>query len=279
MSYVVIETTVGFLLVSGLPLAGGGSLSSDVWATCISLLIATGLSLSWLENHPSAGPRVHRSTACWSDVWLDRQAARPGAIALGFGMGALAIALPTAALTAGHWLARVPGDPSSWIGGALRVSVALLPAALAEELLARGYILSILVRWWGWPWAIATTSLAFGALHMRNPGATVESITLVTIAGVFLCAVLFATRSLYAAWAAHFAWNWTMAVVFHVSVSGIPFLSPHYRYVDAGPDWATGGTWGPEGGLPAALTMIAGSVWLFSRRGRVGLLSRSTGES
>jgi hypothetical protein len=264
------------LLATGLPLAGGGALASDVWATCLALLVGTGLSLSWLERSPSTRSPVHLSTRRWSDVWLDRHAARPSAIGLGFALGALGIGVPTATLAAVHWLARAPGDPTSWLGGALRVSFVLAPAALAEELLSRGYILSVLARWWGWPWAIATTSLAFGALHMFNPGATVESIALVTIAGVFLSAILFATRSLYAAWVAHFAWNWTMAVVFHVSVSGLPLESPHYRYVDAGPDWATGGSWGPEAGLPAAVTMIAGSVWLFSRRGRT---SSSTGDT
>jgi CAAX protease family protein len=172
--------------------------------------------------------------------------------------------------------AAAPGDKTSWLGGAWRVSVSLAPAALAEELLSRGYILSVLSKWWGWPWAIATTSIAFGALHIRNPGANLESIALVTIAGVFLGSIVYGTRSLYAAWAAHFAWNWTMAVAFHVAVSGLPLESPGYRYVDAGPNWATGGSWGPEGGVPAALTMIAGSVWLFSRRGR---LKRSTGET
>jgi hypothetical protein len=268
--------TVGFLLVSGMPLAGGGSLSSDVWSTCLALLIGTGLSLSWLEKDPSTRPPVHPSTRRWSDVWLDRHSARPSAIGLGFALGTLAIGVPTATLAMVHWLAPVKGDATSWLGGAIRVSLLLAPAALAEELLARGYVLSVLVKSWGWPWAIAATSLAFGAIHVFNPGATVESIALVTIAGVFLSAILFATRSLYAAWAAHFAWNWTMAVVFHVSVSGLPLESPRYRYVDAGPDWATGGSWGPEGGLPAAVTMIAGSVWLFSRRGRT---SRSTGET
>ena len=49
-----------------------------------------------------------------------------------------------------------------------------------------------------------------------------------------------------------------MAAVFHVAVSGIPFEAPDYRYVDAGPDWATGGEWGPEGGIPAGLGMVAG---------------------
>jgi membrane protease YdiL (CAAX protease family) len=263
----VIEAVLGPLLASGLPLAGGGALASDVWTTCLSLLVGTGLTLYWIGREP------------WSEVWLDRDAARPRLIGLGFAIGALAIGVPTATLIGVHWFAAVPGDRTSWLGGAWRVTMSLAPAALAEELLARGYIMSVLVKWWGWPWAIATTSIAFGALHIRNPGATPESIALVTIAGVFLASVVYGTRSLYAAWAAHFAWNWTMAVAFHVAVSGLPLESPGYRYVDAGPNWATGGTWGPEAGLPAALTMIAGSVWLFSRRGRKGLLGRSTGET
>jgi hypothetical protein len=70
---------------------------------------------------------------------------------------------------------------------------------------------------------------------------------------------------------AHFAWNWTMAAVFHVAVSGLPLEGPGYRYVDAGPDWATGGQWGPEGGLPAAVGMAGGMALLLSwRRRRTG---------
>jgi hypothetical protein len=80
---------------------------------------------------------------------------------------------------------------------------------------------------------------------------------------------------MYAAWAAHFAWNWTLAVIFHASVSGYPFESPDYRYVDAGPDWATGGVWGPEGGIPAALGMVAGIAVLLRRR-RAGVAASST---
>ncbi len=63
-------------------------------------------------------------------------------------------------------------------------------------------------------------------------------------------------RSLWAAFTAHLAWNWTLAGVLHSAVSGVPFATPDYRVIDAGPDWATGGVWGPEGGLPAALSLL-----------------------
>jgi uncharacterized protein len=85
------------------------------------------------------------------------------------------------------------------------------------------------------------------------------------LAGVFLAAVLLATRSLYAAWMAHFAWNWVMAVPLHANVSGLTLAQPDYQVVDAGPDWATGGAWGPEGGAIAAAAIIAVLVMLYLR--------------
>src|SRR5438046_2968038 len=82
--------------------------------------------------------------------------------------------------------------------------------------------------------ALVTTCVAFGLLHTPNPGATVQSVVLVTLAGIFLATIRIATDSLYAAWAAHFAWNWVMAALFHAPVSGYAFDAPGYRYVDAG---------------------------------------------
>jgi hypothetical protein len=110
-------------------------------------------------------------------------------------------------------------------------------------------------------------------LHLQNAGANFQSVALVTLAGVFLAMVRIATDSLYAAWMAHFAWNWVMAAIFHARVSGFAFDAPGYRYVDAGPDWATGGIWGPEGGIFAGLGMLAGTGLLLLR-----LRRRSAGD-
>jgi hypothetical protein len=113
------------------------------------------------------------------------------------------------------------------------------------------------------------TSLVFGLIHAQNPGAAPLPIVAVVVAGFFLGGVLLATRSLYAAWAAHFAWNWTMAAVFHMAVSGGGFPTPDYRVVEVGPDWLTGGGWGPEGGA-AALVGMSAAIWLLWSRARAG---------
>jgi len=252
----VVAVIVGPLFEWGFSAAGLRGVSIEPWILCAGLLIATAACLKWIDKLP------------WSYVWLGSDAANPGRIAAGFVMGAAAIGLPIAFLISAHWLREAEGPAGSLWGAGLRVTALLLPAAFMEELLSRGYLLAVLRGVWGWPWAIAATSAAFGALHLANAGANVESTTLVTLAGVFLAVVLVATRSLYAAWAAHFAWNWTMAVIFHAAVSGLPLESPRYRYVDAGPDWATGGEWGPEGGVPAGIGMVSGIAYLAARRRR-----------
>ena len=111
-----------------------------------------------------------------------------------------------------------------------------MPAALAEEVLCRGYLLTVIrerIGTWG---AVAVTSIAFGLLHVTNPGWTVASVGIVALAGVFLAVVRVVYDSLYAAWAAHLAWNWVMAVPLHAPVSGLRLESPDYRTVSAGPE-------------------------------------------
>jgi uncharacterized protein len=232
----------------------GVRVASDGWVIVAALVGGHLLALRYVDKRP------------WSDVWLDRNAARPALLARGFLSGGLAIAVPTSLLIAIGWLALRPSVHGSLVAAGVRVSLFLVPAAFYEELATRGYILAVLRDSIGWRWGLILTSVAFGLLHAQNPGATVQSVSLVVLAGFFLGGVLMATRSLYAAWMAHFAWNWTMAVLFHTAVSGLPVESPDYRYVDAGPDWATGGVWGPEGGAAGGLGMLGGLVYLYARR-------------
>lgn len=251
---VIVQVLVGPVISWLFAAFGIRGVANDSWVMAIALLLATGFCLRQIDKRP------------WSTVWMGRDAAEPGKLAIGFGMGVFAIGLPTALLIVGGLLRNTGAIPGSWWASMMRVSLTLIPAALFEELLTRGYIMSALREAWGWLGAATATSIGFGLIHLMNNGATAGSVALVTLAGFFLAMVLIATRSLYAAWLAHFAWNWTMAAVFHVAVSGYPMESPNYRYVDAGPDWATGGEWGPEGGLPAALGMVAGMAFLYARR-------------
>lgn len=216
----------------------------------------TTIMVRWIDPRP------------WTYVSMDRRAARARSLVEGYVLGVAAIGLPSVALIAAGWLSIEPHTSGSWLAAALRVSTLLLIAALAEELLFRGYLFALLRETIGWSATLAITSIAFGYVHVNNPGASARALTLVMLAGLFLGAVVAVTRSLYAAWMAHFAWNWTMAVLLHIPVSGLETETPDYRTIDAGPDWATGGAWGPEGGGGAALGMVGGLGYLAARQRR-----------
>lgn len=219
-------------------------------------LVATAVMIRSIDVRP------------WRDVGLGREAARPAPVARATLVGACAIGGACVALLVVGWLRLVPSTTGSIAGAAFSVTAFLLPAALYEEVLCRGYLLTALRDAVGSRWAVGLMSVVFGLLHAHNAGATVESVLVVTLAGVFLAAVRVAYDSLYAAWGAHAAWNWVMAVPLHAPVSGLRFEAPEYRAVSAGPEWITGGTWGPEGGLAAALGMLAALGYLYARQRR-----------
>jgi membrane protease YdiL (CAAX protease family) len=239
-------------LASLLAAAGVPMLANSI-VMCSAVGGATLVMVRWVDPRP------------WSDVWLDRPGAKPRRWIEGYLLGVLAIGLPSVTLIATGWLAVEPDIPGSWTAAAVRLSTLLLLAALAEELLFRGYLLAVLRDALGWGPAIGLTSVAFGYAHISNPGSSVRALAVVVLAGFFLGAVVVVTRSLYAAWMAHFSWNWTMAVLLHIPVSGLSTETPDYRTIDAGPDWATGGTWGPEGGAAAALGIVGGIGYLMAR--------------
>jgi uncharacterized protein len=64
--------------------------------------------------------------------------------------------------------------------------------------------------------------------------------------------------SLWFATAVHLGWNWTMASLFDLPVSGIAmFQTPLYEPVTRGDTWVGGGTFGPEGGIAGTIGLAA----------------------
>jgi membrane protease YdiL (CAAX protease family) len=240
------------------------------WAMLVAVWFAHVVMLRWVDRRP------------WSFVGLARSQAALWRLAAGLLVGALAICVPSGGLLLADWLRPVPvagAVPAAWWEFAGIMLVFFLPQSLAEEMLVRGYLFSTARESIGWRGALALTSVLFGLMHFANPGADVQSLLLVTLAGVFLGGVLLVTGSLYAAWMAHFAWNWSMAALLHTSVSGLPVTAPLYQVVDNGPDWATGGVWGPEGGAGAALGMLVGLWALVAWRKRRAERSNDTDTS
>lgn len=234
------------------------------WATLLALIVAHVASIRWVERRP------------WGDFGLGAPDARPRPLVLGALLGGLAIGVPGALLYAMGWLDAMPGSDGSWWDTAVVLGLLFAPAALAEELLFRGYPFAVLKGVAGSAIAVVGTSVLFALVHL--PNATVmadtsalgQGILAVFLAGIFLGSVVLVTGSVYAAWAAHFAWNYVLGAIMRSPVSGISVPVTKYQLIDAGPDWATGGGWGPEGGAGATLGMVVALAILYglSRRAR-----------
>ena len=116
------------------------------------------------------------------------------------------------------------------LGGAFWV----LKAVVLEELVFRGALLYLLIRWIGPIKACLLSSVVFGVYHWFSYevfGARpilMAYIFLLTGAGGWMFAYAFAkTRSLYAPTGLHLGWNLVVAVVFSAGPIGNQLLLPH----------------------------------------------------
>jgi hypothetical protein len=191
-------------------------------------------------------------------------------ILVGSGMQSVVYALETlsgyAHTTSAHW-------SSSELGSFGYVIPVLLLGAVSEEMPVRGYLFQNLREAWGtWP-SLIGTSLLFAALHLYNPSAHADFVMTmlgVAVAGALFCFSVVLTGSLWFAVGCHFAWNLFEGPVFGFPVSGLTIGSAHIvSQTVKGPEWFTGGTFGPEAGASAliALALGAATLWVLYRRG------------
>jgi hypothetical protein len=107
----------------------------------------------------------------------------------------------------------------------------------------------ILEEWLGTWISLVLTATFFGALHLLNPNATaMGAIGIALSAGVLLAGAYVVTRRLWLPIGLHFAWNFTEGGIFELPVSG---GSAHgfIRCQLEGPEWLTGGKFGPEASI------------------------------
>lgn len=133
-----------------------------------------------------------------------------------------------------------------------------------EEWIVRGYIYRALKdRWRPWVSALAS-SVLFALLHTFNPGISAIALGNIVIAGMILAAMVERSRSLWSATVAHGVWNFAVACLLSVPVSGIRIF--HWLDVSiSGHELVTGGAFGPEGSLVLTVLGILLAVGLWRR--------------
>jgi membrane protease YdiL (CAAX protease family) len=201
----------------------------------------------------------------WVEGERDREFTLPGAgreLGVGLLAGFLLFTLMTGLVALLGGIEVVGTRPFAktqfWEWAALGVA-----SGLFEETLFRGILLRQLERLVGTWWALAATSVLFGAVHMMNPDATwTGAISIMVEAGILLGAAYLYTRRLWFAAGLHAAWNFTQAWVFSVPVSGTGQTVGILVTRRTGPEWLTGGDFGLEASLAAVLVATAAGVLL-----------------
>lgn len=197
---------------------------------------------------------------------LEPAAVRDSAAGMGVGAAMLAGAVAVLAVASmARWVAD-EGTMPEYVAALASSFAFLAVAAAAEEALFRGYAFQALVQGIGvWP-AVLGSSALFALLHGNNPNVTPVALANIFLAGVMLAVAYLRTRSLWFATGVHLGWNWTMASLLDFPVSGIVMDVPLYTGRETGPDWMTGGAFGPEAGLAASLTIALGAAWMWRTR-------------
>src|SRR5579875_149916 len=125
-----------------------------------------------------------------------------------------------------------------------------------EEFFFRGYALFTLTTGMGfWPAAIVL-SLAFGALHLRNPGEDWAGGLSAALIGLFFCFTVRRTGNLWFAIGLHAMWDYSETFLYAVPNSGMVASGCLLNSSFHGPPWLTGGSVGPEGSLFAFIIIV-----------------------
>ena len=209
----------------------------------VTLLVAYAAWVRWRERR-----QVHE---------LALRGALPEVLA-GLLLGSVLISVVMAMLGGlGVYSVEAVGSGAELLAVAGQLLPKILMGAVIEEVLFRLIVLRLLERSLGTVWALVLSSLAFGLAHGGNDGATpLISLALGIEAGLLFGAAYLLTRRLWFCASLHLAWNFTQGAVFSLAVSGQQgegWLRGRLN----GPDWLTGGAFGPEGSV---VTLVLGLV-------------------
>jgi len=201
---------------------------------------------------------------------LDAPVAR--SIVVGFLLGAALISLAVLVLALGGLTTFQWRMNGAMLQAAVMQFVLFAVAALHEEVAFRGYPFQRLIESIGPVPAVIVLGALFAVPHIGNPNSSLFSAFNTAGAGALLAAAYLLTRSLWFVWGIHWGWNFVLAVVYGLSVSGFDTDGPVDGMVK-GPQWLTGGAYGVEGGASGTIAIAVGFAalfWLMRQRVLVG---------
>ncbi len=145
----------------------------------------------------------------------------------------------------------------------------------SEEVLVRGWQFQVIGKRYK-PWIGALiSSIIFTLLHLGNSGINPIAVFNLMLFSLLMLLYVLKDNSIWSACGWHSAWNWTLGNVYGLSVSGGDTKGGTLiNLTSVGPDYITGGNFGPEGSLITSVVLICGSailVYMINKKRNVSI--------
>ncbi|HUX93210.1 MAG TPA: CPBP family intramembrane glutamic endopeptidase [Ignavibacteriaceae bacterium] len=168
----------------------------------------------------------------------------------------------------GYSILRV--NPASFLLPGFMIA---LSSGIFEEILFRGIIFRLTEEKLGSTIAIIISALIFGLMHLANKNSSIYSAVAIAIeAGVLLAASYIYSKNLWLPIFLHFAWNFAEAGIYGAVISGNTINKSLFTSKFTGPDFLTGGAFGPENSIQAVLLCLAVGIifiWIAKRQNKI----------
>lgn len=186
----------------------------------------------------------------------------PKNLGLGMGVGFLMFCVLTAILMLiGYYKVASVGFPVQKI---LAQFGFFFVVAVGEELVFRGFIFRMIDQRFNLWVALIVSALIFGLVHYTNPNGTLwSSIAIAIEAGLMLAMAYKCTDGLWFPIGIHWTWNFTQGNIFGFAVSGNNAGNTIIQPIVSGPDLITGGEFGPEASINAAVIGLLIAAWFY----------------
>lgn len=251
---------IGSIFVLPLQLAGLSKSVADYVSPAVALvaiLLASFVLVRYVNKKPFGA----------IGLWFNGRALRE----IGFGclagflmMAGIFLTMYISGFTSTSFTPVGVWDALSVVGGAI-IFFAL--GAAVEEALFRGYLFQTLVQGISFFPAVLLMAMLFAVAHLGNPNISVFGFINIALASIWLSIAYLKTRGLWLPFGIHFGWNFSQTTIFGFPTSGLEFAQ--YRFIETsvvGPEWMTGGVFGPEGGILATLALLA-CTWYILKSG------------
>lgn len=135
--------------------------------------------------------------------------------------------------------------------------VVFIMVALGEEIMNRGFLMSVLRRTGNLYVVMFLPSVIFGLIHLMNPGVTFFSVANIILVGVLFSYIYVKSGNIWMCIGYHFTWNTFQGLVYGMPVSG---LDTPKMIITSYPvnNLINGGSFGIEGGILTTIVSLLG---------------------